>query len=139
MDLKEILQNFWKSYTEERQIIFNLVKKIHHFDYSKLEKNLKEKGFNIWRASIFRTLNLFSEINILDRICNKNWIIIYEFIDEKNHHEHMKCQNCWKIIEFDDSEIHNFLEEISKKNKFKLLKHSIILEWLCEKCLKINK
>ena len=134
MKLKEILKNNNKSHTEEREIIFSAVKKMHHFDYSNLQDYLEGKNIKIWRASIFRTLKLFVEINIIDNICNKNWIIIYEYIDENNHHEHMRCQNCWIIIEFDDSEIHKYLENISKKNNFKLLKHSVNLEWICEKC-----
>ena len=134
MELKQILKNVGKSYTDEREIIFWVVKKIHHFDYSDLQNELKLKYIDIWRASIFRTLNLFVQIWILENICNKNWIITYEYIDEFNHHEHMKCQNCWKIIEFNDEEIHSFLENISIKNKFKLIKHSINLEWLCEGC-----
>jgi len=134
MELREILKNEKKSYTEEREIIFQTIKNLKHFDYSKLQEILEKKNISIWRASIFRTLNLFVDIWILENICNKNWVIIYEYIDEFNHHEHMKCQNCWKIIEFNDEEIHSFLENISIKNKFKLIKHSINLEWLCEEC-----
>ena len=136
MELKEILKNAWKSYTEEREIIFWAIKNLHHFDYSKLQEFLEKQNINIWRASIFRTLNLFVEVWILENICNRAWVIIYEYIDEENHHEHMKCKNCWKIIEFDDSEIHKYLENIAKKHNFKLLKHSVNLEWLCEDCSK---
>ena len=72
--------------------------------------------------------------NFLENICNRAWVIIYEYIDEENHHEHMKCKNCWNIIEFDDSEIHKYLEKIAIKNNFKLLKHSVNLEGICEEC-----
>jgi len=138
MELKEILKKAWKSYTEERELVFWAVKKLHHFDYSDLQKYLENKNINIWRASVFRTLNLFVEIQILENICNRNWVIIYEYIDENNHHEHMKCRNCWIIIEFNDEEIHSFLEKIAKNNNFKLLKHSVNLEWLCKKCNNIK-
>ncbi len=132
MELKEILKNAWKSYTEEREIIFSVIKKLHHFDYSNLQKILEKQNIKIWRASVFRTLNLFVEINILENICNRNWVVIYEYVN--NHHEHMNCKNCWKIIEFDDKKIHKYLEEIAKNYEFKLLNHSINLEWLCKDC-----
>jgi Fur family ferric uptake transcriptional regulator len=134
MELKEILKKAWKSFTEEREVIFQAIKNLHHFDYLDLQDYLNIQNINIWRASIFRTLNLFKEIWILENICNKSGVIIYEYIDENNHHEHMKCKNCWKIIEFDDTEIHKYLEKIAKKNNFKLLKHSINLEGLCDEC-----
>jgi len=136
MDLEKFLKQNNKSYTQEREIIFSAIKKLHHFDYSKLQKSFEEQNIKIWRASIFRTLNLFLELWLVESICNKSWVIIYEYRDENNHHEHLKCKNCWKIIEFDDSEIHKFLEKIAKKYNFKLLNHSINLEWLCEKCRK---
>jgi Fur family ferric uptake transcriptional regulator len=136
MNLKEILKNAWKSYTEEREVIYWIIKKLHHFDYSDVQFFLEKNNIKIWRASIFRTLNLFVEVGILENICNKNWVIIYEYLDENNHHEHMKCRNCWIIIEFDDSKIHKYLEEIAESNNFKLLKHSINLEWLCKDCNK---
>ena len=135
MELKEILKKFNKSYTEEREIIYSAIKKIHHFGYNRLSNYLKDNWSKIWRASIFRALNLFVEVNILENICNKNWVMIYEYVDEDNHHEHMKCKNCWKIIEFDDSLIHKDLFKIAKKHNFKLLSHSINLEGLCEDCI----
>jgi len=134
MTLKDILKKAWKKHTEEREIIFSAVKNLHHFDYSKLQNYLKEENIKIWRASIFRTLNLFLENWVLKNVCNKWWTIIYEYIDQKNHHEHLKCKKCWKIIEFDDSKIHKYLEEIAKKYDFVLLDHSINLEGLCGEC-----
>jgi len=136
MNLEKFLKQNNKSYTQEREIIFSAIQKLHHFDYSKLQKFLEEQNIKIWRASIFRNLNLFLELWLVESICNKSGVIIYEYKDENNHHEHLKCKNCWKIIEFDDSEIHKFLEKIAKKYNFKLLNHSINLEWLCEKCRK---
>ena len=136
MTLKEILKTNKKSYTEERQTIFDIIKSLHHFDYLLLQNYLEKKWIKIWRASIFRTLNLFLELNILKNIYNDSGQNIYEYNDNRKHHEHMKCKKCWIFIEFDDSEIHNFLEKIAKDNNFKLLNHSINLEWFCENCNK---
>jgi len=47
MKLKEILKNNNKSYTEEREIIFSAVKKMHHFDYSNLQDYLEGKNIKI--------------------------------------------------------------------------------------------
>jgi len=58
MDLKNILKENGKSYTLEREVIFNEIKSLHHFSYADLENKLT----NISRASIFRNLNLFKSI-----------------------------------------------------------------------------
>ena len=136
MTLKEILKNNKKSYTEERQIIFDIIKKIDHFDYSKISNYLEKKWINIWRASIFRTIKLFLEINIIKIIYNKDGLTIYEYDNDEIHHEHMKCSNCSKIIEFDDSNLHDSFEKIAHKYNFNLKNHSLIFEWFCENCNK---
>ena len=40
----------------------------------------------------------------------------------------MKCTNCLKIIEFDDSELHNTFDKLAKKHKFELNKHTLNFE-----------
>ena len=50
---------------------------------------------------------------------------------EDTHHEYMKCTNCLKIIEFDDSELHNTFDKLAKKHKFELNNHTLNFEWIC--------
>lgn len=135
MNLKELLKNNNKSCTLERQMIFDIIKTIDHFDYSKLSNYLEVNNINIWRASLFRTLKLFLEINIIKVISYKDWITVYEYENEDHHHEHMKCSNCLKIIEFDDSEVHDSFIKLAQKHNFKLQSHSLVFEWLCSKCI----
>jgi predicted hydrolase (HD superfamily) len=47
MILKEILKKNNKSYTEEREFIFSIIRELHHFDYSKLQGKLEEKNIKI--------------------------------------------------------------------------------------------
>lgn len=134
MDLKEILSKNNKSFTAEREEMFNAIKNLHHFEYSKLFTYLKTNNISIWRASIFRTIKLFLEINIIKIISNKDWVTVYELEDEETHHEHMKCIKCLEIIEFDDSELHDIFVKLAKNHNFQLEKHSLTFEGLCENC-----
>ena len=134
MELRKILSTNNKSFTVEREIMFNAIKNLHHFNYSKLFNYLKTNNIIIWRASIFRTIKLFLEINIIKIISNKDWVTIYEIEDKDSHHEHMKCIKCQKIIEFDDSELHDIFIKLAKNHNFSLKTHSLIFEWICENC-----
>lgn len=130
MDLKNTLIKNNISYTKQRQIIYDEIIRLHHFSYEDLEKSLKK----IWRASIFRTLNLFSKIWIINIVETVPWVLTYELIDEKNHHEHMRCQKCGKIYEFDDNELHDLFIKIANKHGFVLVSHSLIFKWICKEC-----
>jgi Fe2+ or Zn2+ uptake regulation protein len=58
MDIKKRLQDNNKRITKERIEIFSFLKTKHFFTYS----DINEKFENISRSSIFRNLNLFTEI-----------------------------------------------------------------------------
>ena len=54
--------------------------------------------------------------------------------NSKSHHDHLICTNCGKIIEFMDDEIEKRQDKIAKKNRFKIVSHSMQLYGTCETC-----
>ncbi|MCD5382896.1 transcriptional repressor [Candidatus Gracilibacteria bacterium] len=130
MNYKDILKKNGISLTKQRLEILGKIEKFHHFSYIDLQNQLKNTG----RASIFRNLKLFNEVGIIRIIDYTEGAIKYELNDDTVHHEHMKCGSCNEISEFDDSELHSLFEKISKKNNFKLKKHSLLFEGVCVNC-----
>lgn len=130
MKIEKILKNNNKRITSERVAIFDYLKTKHIFSYDDITKNFDD----IWRSSIFRTLNLFLDIWVIRKIDiwdNKN---TYELEKSEHHHEHMKCNNCDKIISFHSDKICNQLFEEAKKIWFEIKQHNIWIVWICKKC-----
>jgi Fur family ferric uptake transcriptional regulator len=131
MKIENILKEHWKSVTKERIDIFSFILSKHLFSASDLISNFK----NLWRASVFRTLNLFIEIWILRRIPLWEKWDFYELNEEKAHHEHMRCEKCSNIINFDSEEICKNIFKEAEKYWFKIKEHSINVVWICKNCL----
>ena len=58
---------------------------------------------------------------------------VYELCGAE-HHDHLVCVKCNKIIEFQDDVIEKHQIQIAKKHGFDLTDHSLYLYGLCEDC-----
>ena len=98
--------------------------------YEKIQLNTKGK---IDIVTIYRTIEFFSHENIINKITFADNIIKYELNNTDNHHHHMLCEKCGKIIDFsvDDED---FLSKITKKTHFILRRHSLELWGFCLQC-----
>ncbi len=130
MRIQDILRREKKSVTPERVKLFELMEWFHIFSAQDIE-NLCP---SIWRASIYRTIKLFCEIWVLRRVSLEFWVEQYELNSEKNHHEHMKCESCGKVLSFESDFICKLLTQVAKNHNFSLKQHSINLHGNCENC-----
>lgn len=130
-DNKNIFHECWKKWTQEREDILNFLQEIHIFS----SQVLLEKFPDIGRASIFRTITLFTQMWLIRRVNLGGKWEEYEFIKSWiAHHEHMKCTKCNTVISFESNFICKLLEKVCKNKGFKLKEHSISVLWLCDKC-----
>jgi Fur family ferric uptake transcriptional regulator len=58
----------------------------------------------------------------------------YEHVYGHEHHEHLVCIKCGKIIEFTDERIEKYQDEICLRNKFKAESHRFQIMGYCEDC-----
>ena len=50
------------------------------------------------------------------------------------HHDHLTCVNCGKIVEFENQQIEQLQEEIASKYGFRLTDHVLELYGVCSHC-----
>ena len=136
-DLKAILQEKGMKYTEQRAIILELLLTLdEHLSADELLDIVKEKypEHNIGIATIYRTLNFLEEVNLISSISFGRDGKKYESNDKNNHHDHIICTSCGKIVEFLDMEIEKKQEEIASSNGFKITDHTMQIFGICNKC-----
>ncbi len=130
MNIKNILKEHNKSFTTEREEIFNFMSEKHIFCSQDILSKFKEIG----RASIFRTINLFLELWIVRRVSLWEKQETYE-LNGSNHHEHMKCEKCGDIIHFESESICKKIFDEAKKIWFQINEHHIWVIGTCKKCI----
>lgn len=133
MNIEKILKEKNKRITSERIEIFEFIEKKHIFDSNDILNNFE----NIWRASVFRTINLFLEIWIIRKVKTcKEWDS-YEIVHENKYfHEHMECSNCWEITSFDSEKIYKEIMKKAEKLGFEIKDQFINISGKCKDCKK---
>lgn len=120
--------------TPERLAILELIHKNKgHFDVDNIEELLKEKC-RVSRATIYNTLELLLECNLVIRHQFNNSQAKYEKTTDNNHH-HLICANCGSIKEFGDDSITKLIHHKPLRG-FKATHYSLYIYGLCNKCSK---
>jgi Fur family transcriptional regulator, ferric uptake regulator len=135
-ELKRIVKQKGLKYTEQREIVLNiLLHANNHLTAEEIYNLIKETkpDSNIGIATVYRALSFLEEVNLITSITFGADGKKYES-SQKDHHDHLICTNCGKIIEFVDDEIEKRQDRIAKKNKFKVTSHSMQLYGTCESC-----
>jgi Fur family ferric uptake transcriptional regulator len=86
------------------------------------------------RATTYRTVELFEELGIVNRIWHgfKSQVELSEIFTP--HHHHAVCQHCGKNIDIINPELEKTLTAIARKHKFLAISHVIELTGYCSEC-----
>jgi len=86
------------------------------------------------RASVYRTLELFSRLGITTTII-RGWTPFTELAEPfKAHHHHMTCERCGKVIEIENDTLEDVLSIVAARYDFTLKKHVVELTGVCAAC-----
>lgn len=87
------------------------------------------------RVSIYRTIELYERLGIAQRI-NIGWKYKIELSDVfLEHHHHMTCLSCNRIIAVkDDPVFETMIEQLGKVNGFILKQHQLEMQGYCNRC-----
>ena len=89
---------------------------------------------DIDRASIYRTVDLFERLGIIQRI-NIGWKYKLELTDRfSDHHHHLSCTKCSKTVAMNEDELEVFIDQIARAHGFQPSAHQIEVQGLCNTC-----
>ena len=89
-------------------------------------------GDQVHLATIYRTLEKFVTVGILERIDFQEGKFRYEFVHA--HHHHAVCDSCGKVEDVTDAGIEAIESHIKKNSGFLVIKHTVELFGLCHTC-----
>lgn len=135
--LQEHIAKHHLKVTKERTAILQAFREAQrHVTAEELYRMMKEKHASIGLATIYRTLNLFCECGLAEQRQFGDGHARYELIYNVNHHDHLVCTQCKKIIEFENRDIEKLQEKVAKENRFTIYSHKLELYGLCSECAK---
>ena len=113
--------------TSQRKIIAQVLEDTaDHPDVEELYTRASKIDPTISIATVYRTVKLFDEAGILDKLEFGDGRARYEDA-ERDHHDHLIDINSGSVLEFVDSDIEKLQEKIANKLGYKLMGHKLEL------------
>ena len=113
--------------TEQRKIIVQvLAESKDHPDVELVYKRASEIDNNIGIATVYRTIRLFEENNIIEKHEFKDGRFRYEEVPEE-HHDHLIDVRNGKVIEFQNDAIEELQKRVAKELGYELVDHRLEL------------
>lgn len=129
--LKEHLAKKKLKLTRQREMILDCFLQADHITAEELHREMVRKNEYVGLATIYRTLNLLCEVGIGQQRYFGDNKTIYDNVSAKTHHDHLICDQCGKIIEFESQDIERLQEEMASRHGFKLNRHRLELYGQC--------
>jgi len=121
--------------TKQRESILEVFLQVQgHITSDDLYQKVRELHPNIGYTTVYRTMKLLCDAGLASERHFDDGITRYEI--EQEHHDHLVCLRCGKIIEFECQMIESAQDEIVKRYGFRLLRHRHELYGHCPDCQK---
>lgn len=120
--------------TGQRDIIVKAVfSKDEHFTAEELFERVRKTDAETSRATVYRTLGLLVEADLLREIdLGDNQTTYDPNFHNKPAHNHLVCIDCGKVVEFEDSHVELLNDCVTRRLGFKPIRQSLKIEANCE-------
>lgn len=132
--LSNYLNNGERKLTQQRRSILAVfVNADAHLTVEELYNMTKQQYPNIGMATVYRTVKLLCECGLASGFKHSDGSFRYEL--EKEHHNHLMCIKCGRLIEDTDSEVEVLQNKLAQKNNFKILHTRMEAYGICQTCV----
>lgn len=99
---------------------------------------VKEKAPEIGLATVYRTLELLSELHIVEKMNFGDGIARYDLRGDtnKHHHHHLICVSCGAMQEIQEDWLGSLEERLEKEFHFVVVDHRLDFQGICKHCQK---
>lgn len=141
-DVKNILRAKEYKLTPQRQIIMQAFLDIgdSHLSAEDVYNIVKKHHPDIGLATVYRTLDLLSDLEVLTKMDFGDGRSRYELNAGDTHqHHHLICLGCGIVTEFEDDLLDSLEAAIAEKSKFQIVDHQLKFYGYCSDCQKSER
>ncbi len=121
--------------TAQRRLVTDIFfKSDGHLSIEDLWAKVRRRDPKVGYATIYRTLKLLTDSGLANERKFGDGVSRYEVAYEDEHHDHLICTKCGKIVEFEDDRIEAWQDELAQEYGFRLTRHRHELYGICADC-----
>ena len=125
--------------TRQRQAVLGEIFRDNgHFEAEELVTRLRGGAIRVSRATVYRTLELLQECQLVDKLDFGTTRSYYEHISPDAHHDHLICTTCGMVIEFHDPQLEVLQQAACARHDFRETHHSLRIFGQCAKCQRFH-
>lgn len=138
---KKLLKDNGLKVTTQRVLVLEAVASNpgKHLTAEEIYELVKVDYSEIGLATVYRTIQMLTELHLVDRIHLDDGYVRYEMGNHstdrnRHHHHHLICLSCGKIISFEDDLLEELEKKITDKEGFRIIDHEVKLYGYCKEC-----
>jgi Fur family ferric uptake transcriptional regulator len=120
--------------TQPRRVVAEMVaERDSHFTANELVGEAKAARLGVGRATVFRALELFEQLGLVERLDLPNGEHAF-VVCQPSHHHHVICTRCGRSAEVGDLGIDSIAGAVESRTGFAVDSHRIEMYGLCPDC-----
>jgi Fur family transcriptional regulator, ferric uptake regulator len=126
--------------TSQRDLILDMfLRSEEHLSSEDLYRLVQKVDPSIGQTTVYRTLKLLTEAGLAREVRFGDGRTHYEHNYKHQHHDHMICSQCGRIIEFFSAELEAIQDAMAAKHRFQVTQHLLRIIGVCAECRRAMK
>ena len=136
--IKEALHDARYKLTPQREVTVRVLleNESSHLSAEDVFMKVKDKYPEIGLATVYRTLELLNELNILDKVNFGDGVSRYDLRKEGAHHfhHHLICIHCGSVEEIEEDLLTDVEKIVTRDFNFDIIDHRLTFHGICKLC-----
>jgi Fur family ferric uptake transcriptional regulator len=136
--IKQQLQSQGYKLTPQREATVRVLleNEADHLSAEDVFMLVKDKAPEIGLATVYRTLELLSELHVVEKMNFGDGVARYDLRadNSKHHHHHLICVQCGSMEEIKDDWLGPLEERLEAEYGFSVLDHRLDFQGICRRC-----
>ena len=132
---RRYLRDHRQPVTRQRDLIAQVVlRSDDHPSVEGIRRALRERGERVGTATVYRTLDVLVESGLVRAHDFGEGFKRYEPMPAQADHEHLICERCGRVVEFQNERLERMLPVIADEHGFQHQRHRVEIYGVCREC-----